>query len=336
VTAGGKDVSIVHLSDVHFGRDADLVQLEQIEDYVPGLKPDAIAISGDLTQRARHGEFMAAHAFIRRLARVAPVLVVPGNHDVQWWASPFGLRGTAALYRKYRRYFGDDLGPVLEVSGAVIVGLVTAYGVTGGSMTLNPNDIAVKGHLPKSETDRAHEIFARAPASAVRIIVMHHNVIPGKISGRHGLANWRQAHRRLQETGADVVLCGHDHQEGAGQVAGIYGNGISIYAPSTDYGFKIQTQDLETWLANSPSITNAKKLTKPNKTAYLFHVPNKNRIGILVISNDTDPKWKSIDIQRIDLIKKTTNPQAQWYTTKNAQKTLNQMPDNNTAWLMEN
>ena len=216
----GRDVSIVHLSDVHFGRDADLAQLEQIEDFVPGLKPDAIAVSGDLSQRARHGEFMAAHAFVRRLSRVAPVLVVPGNHDVQWWASPFGLRGTTALYRKYRRYFGDDLGPVLEVPGAVIVGLLTAYGVTGGSMTLNPNDIAVKGHLPRAETDRAREIFAHAPASAARIIVMHHNVIPGKISGRHGLANWRRAHQRLQETGADVVLCGHDHQEGAGQVAG--------------------------------------------------------------------------------------------------------------------
>ena len=183
MTAGRKDVSIVHLSDVHFGRDADLVQLEQIEDYVPGLKPDAIAISGDLTQRARHGEFMAAHAFIRRLARVAPVLMVPGNHDVQWWASPFGLRGKAPLYRKYRRYFGD-LGPVLEVPGAIIVGLVTAWGVTGGSMTLNPNDVAVKGHLPKSETDRARDVFARAPGSEARIIVMHHNVIPGKISGR--------------------------------------------------------------------------------------------------------------------------------------------------------
>jgi hypothetical protein len=35
-----------------------------------------------------------------------------------------------------------------------------------------------------------------------------------------GLARWRSAHRRLLATGADVVLCGHDHQEGAGQVAG--------------------------------------------------------------------------------------------------------------------
>lgn len=215
-----KEISIVHLSDVHFGVDADLAQLEQIEEYLPGLKPNAIAVSGDLSQRARHGEFMAAHAFIRRLRKIAPALVVPGNHDVQWWASPFGLRGTAPLYRKYRRYFGEDLTPVLEVPGAVLAGALTSYGLAFGSMTSRLRDIAVKGHLPDSETERVRKIFERAPANAARVLVMHHNVLPGQISQRQGLAHWSDAQHRLQETGADVVLCGHDHQEGAGQVGG--------------------------------------------------------------------------------------------------------------------
>jgi predicted phosphodiesterase len=30
-----------------------------------------------------------------------------------------------------------------------------------------------------------------------------------------GLAHWRRAQRRILESGAEVVLCGHDHQEGA-------------------------------------------------------------------------------------------------------------------------
>jgi hypothetical protein len=33
-----------------------------------------------------------------------------------------------------------------------------------------------------------------------------------------GLAHWPSAQRRLDATGAQVVLCGHDHQEGAGQL----------------------------------------------------------------------------------------------------------------------
>jgi 3',5'-cyclic AMP phosphodiesterase CpdA len=214
------DVRILHLSDVHFGVDAQLSQLEAIEDFAPTLSPDAVVLSGDLTQRARHGEFQAAHALVRRLRKAAPVLVVPGNHDVQWWASPFHLLGTRPLYAKYRRWFGEELTPTLEIPGAVIAGALSAHGVSPGSMTWNLRDLAVKGHLPRRETDRVAAIFARAPAGAAKVLVLHHNVLPGELSDRMGLAHWRDAQRRLAEAGPDVVLCGHDHQESAGQVSG--------------------------------------------------------------------------------------------------------------------
>jgi 3',5'-cyclic AMP phosphodiesterase CpdA len=35
-----------------------------------------------------------------------------------------------------------------------------------------------------------------------------------------GLARWRQAQRRIVASGAEVVLCGHDHQEGADLLGG--------------------------------------------------------------------------------------------------------------------
>jgi 3',5'-cyclic AMP phosphodiesterase CpdA len=214
------DVVLAHISDLHFGRDCDLLQIEALERFLPTLGVTAFAISGDLTQRARHGEFQAAHAFSQRLRDAAPLLVIPGNHDVQWWASPFGVRGSRPLYAKYRRYFGDDLTPTLELPGAVIASALTSYGVAFGSLTPRLRDMAVKGHLPRREIERVKAIFARAPAGAARVLVLHHNVLPGKISGRMGLARWRRAQRSLQEIGADVLLTGHDHQEGAGQVAG--------------------------------------------------------------------------------------------------------------------
>lgn len=214
------EILIAHLSDLHFGGHADLAQIEALESFVPTLGVTAVAVSGDLTQRARHGEFQAAHAFIQRLRAVAPTLVVPGNHDIQWWRSPFGLRGERAKYEKYTRYFGAELRPVLEVPGAVIAGALSSYGVAFGSLTWNPNDMAVKGHLPRSEMDRVSEVFARVQPGTARVLVFHHNVLAGALSRRMGLANWRAAHRHLVETGADVILCGHDHQEGAGQISG--------------------------------------------------------------------------------------------------------------------
>jgi 3',5'-cyclic AMP phosphodiesterase CpdA len=213
-------VTIVHLSDLHFGAYADLKQTEALDSFLPTLSPTAVVVSGDLTQRARHGEFQAAHLFLQRVRAVAPTLVVPGNHDIEWWRSPLGLLGERRKYAKYARYFGNDLRPVLELPGAVIAGALSSYGVAFGSLTLRLRDLAVKGHLPRSETKRVKKIFDAATPGAARVMVFHHNVLPGGLSRRMGLARWRSAHKRLLATGADVILSGHDHQEGAGQIQG--------------------------------------------------------------------------------------------------------------------
>jgi 3',5'-cyclic AMP phosphodiesterase CpdA len=208
-------VQLLHLADLHFGGLADLKQIEAVEAMLPDLRPDAVVIAGDLSQRARHGEFQRARAFARTAAETAPVLVIPGNHDMQWWQGPLFPFGKAALYTKYRRYFGESLAPTLTLPEAVIASVLTSHGVAWGSLTLRLRDLAVKGHLPKREILRAKGEFAAAPPDAARVLVFHHNVMRGEISRRMGLARWRQAQRRIVESGADVVLCGPDHQEGA-------------------------------------------------------------------------------------------------------------------------
>jgi len=213
--------TIIHVSDIHFGWPCDLEQVAELVRMAPELEPDAIAISGDLTQRARHGEFQRALVFVDQMKAIAPTLVVPGNHDVQWWQSPFGVRGQRVKFAKYRQYIDEILTPVIHIPGAVLAGALTAYGFSVGALTWNPNDVTVKGHLPKSETDRIERIFSEAAPDDARIVVLHHNVLRGELSQRMGLAHWRSAQTRLRRTGADVVMCGHDHQEGIGQIDGV-------------------------------------------------------------------------------------------------------------------
>jgi 3',5'-cyclic AMP phosphodiesterase CpdA len=211
-------VIIVHLSDLHFGGFADLKQIEALEEFLPSIGATALVVSGDLSQRARHGEFQAAHVFMHRMRKQTPALIVPGNHDIEWWRSPLGLLGEKRKYAKYLCYY-SDLRPVLEVPGAIMAGALSSYGVAFGSLTSNLRDLAVKGHLPRSETRRVQKIFVSAPPELAKVLVLHHNVLAGG-TGRMGLARWRSAHRRLLATGADVILCGHDHHEGAGQIEG--------------------------------------------------------------------------------------------------------------------
>lgn len=213
--------SIIHLSDLHFGGVADLALIEAVETLVPELEPGLIVVSGDLSQRARHGEFQRARAFVRIMQDAAPTYVMPGNHDVQWWRRPFIPFASAAKYEKYRQYFGPVLAPRLDLPDVIVAGALTSHGVAWGSLTPRLRDIAVKGHLPKREVMRAAEAFQAARPEQTRILVMHHNVMRGDLSRRMGLARWKIAQRRIVASGADLVLCGHDHQEQAESLDGV-------------------------------------------------------------------------------------------------------------------
>lgn len=211
-------LTLVHLSDLHFGRPVELAQIRAVERLLPELAPDAVLVSGDTSQRGRHGEFQRGLAFLEGVQQRTPTLVVPGNHDVEWWKSPFGIFGRRVLYEKYRTYFGEELTPVLRLPGLVVAGALSAHGLAAGSLTWNQRDLTVKGHLPTSETDRLTALFAAEAPDTAKVVVLHHNVLRGDISQRMGLAHWSSAQRRLDATGATAVLCGHDHQEGAGQL----------------------------------------------------------------------------------------------------------------------
>ena len=214
-------IQLLHVADLHFGGVADLRQIEALEAMLPDLRPDAVVIAGDTTQRCRHGELQRARAFVLAARQTAPVLIIPGNHDVRWWWRPLIPFARDVLYAKYRRYFGENLTPTLTIpGGAVIASALTAHGVAWGSLTWNLRDLAVKGHLPSDEVQRVRAIFKAAPPDLARVLVVHHNVLRGDLSQRMGLARWRQAQRHIIECGADVVLCGHDHQEGAAVLNG--------------------------------------------------------------------------------------------------------------------
>ena len=118
-TAGEPDhvMRILHLSDVHFGWPAVPAQADAVEAMAQHEHFDVVAISGDLAQRARAGEFQRAarvspghHAAVSARGPAPAVILVPGNHDVAWWFAPFGVGRGERLYEKYRRYIYTGAG----------------------------------------------------------------------------------------------------------------------------------------------------------------------------------------------------------------------------------
>ncbi|MDF1501448.1 metallophosphoesterase [Roseisolibacter sp. H3M3-2] len=205
--------TVLHVSDLHFGRPAVPAHIAALEALVQDRPFDVVAVSGDLSQRARAGEFQRASVFLRDAARVSRTIVVPGNHDVMWWRAPLGLGDEGALYENYRAYVDPEIEPVLRVDGATFVGLNTSQGVLPQTLTWNVRDISIIGHLRKSQIARAAAEFAKSPPGDAKVIVMHHNPVKGELSQRHGLKDTRKVLGAFAEIGVDLVLCGHDHQE---------------------------------------------------------------------------------------------------------------------------
>ncbi len=212
----------MHISDLHFGRPSSSEHLEALKNKVEELRPDAVAVSGDLTQRCANREFIQAREYLDSIRDVAPYLVIPGNHDIRWLGAVarnlglVGLIGNKAhefKYSRYKRHITGDLCPSLEVPGVVIAGLNTAHGITRGSLTRRFRDLGVIGHVRKADVRQAKKAFDNAAPDAARIVMIHHNPIKGSASGRHGLANTNQALRAFATLGVELVLCGHDHQE---------------------------------------------------------------------------------------------------------------------------
>lgn len=179
---------VAHLSDLHFGRtDPEVVQA-LLEDLTQ-QRPDLVIISGDLTQRARTYQFAEARAFLDRLP--APALVVPGNHDL------------APLYRPLNRLFrprakferhlpGHADWPVWRDGQLVAVGLDSTRHLRWKSGKLRT------GHL-----DQVDEAFADAPASACKLVFLHHP--PATALSGHPF-------EALADRGVDLVLTGHVHR----------------------------------------------------------------------------------------------------------------------------
>jgi 3',5'-cyclic AMP phosphodiesterase CpdA len=109
----------------------------------------------------------------------------------------------------------DALG--LDEAGATVVaaGTATTTGSTGVrtyTLTTRARDLSVVGAIRPEQWEKAKAVFAVAPASDLKVLVFHHNVLRGDLSRRWGLVNRADGIGEALQTGADLVLNGHDHQ----------------------------------------------------------------------------------------------------------------------------
>lgn len=188
---------IAHLSDLHFGKIAHPGIVNAIIHEVNAQELDLVAISGDLTQRARNMEYQAASSMLEAIE--VPSIVVPGNHDVYPWWRP--IHRLFKPLGRYQRHISDERYPSFQLPGLAVLGINSAHGRT------------VKGgRIGSRERKRMREFFEPIDMGVFKILVVHHHLTQIQALGPHDIAqNARISLELAGAVGIDLILCGHLH-----------------------------------------------------------------------------------------------------------------------------
>ncbi|OZC04667.1 hypothetical protein BSZ36_08815 [Rubricoccus marinus] len=240
---------MAHLSDVHFGKISHPGVVDALVEEVNAEPFDLVVVSGDLTQRATRQQFTDARAMLDRFT--APVLVVPGNHDVRaWWHDPFDRVFRSA--KRFKKYITEDVTPQFTTGGLAVFGLNSAHGLTIKGGKIRPH------HLEEMAA-----FFARQAAGDFRVLVLHHHLLRLNELGDHDIARGaRNAIAVAEASGVDLVLCGHLHRshvahvELAPDLVGTPGHRLVIASAGTATSSRGRGDDRQTnvynWIDVSP------------------------------------------------------------------------------------
>jgi len=188
------DLKIVQFSDIHIedGGDFRPDLLEKLIEETNELKPDLIAMAGDLTGEGYQTEFEAAKEYLDRLECKNRIQIM-GNHD----ARNVGYR-----------YFEDIFGP------------------RNGSQTITTSDgseakivylDSTKPDIDDGEVGREYYAWIdsefRDWDKGPKILMIHHHIlaVPGTGRDSNILRDAGDVMALLREVKVDLVLSGHRH-----------------------------------------------------------------------------------------------------------------------------
>jgi predicted MPP superfamily phosphohydrolase len=208
-SATGPKLSILHVSDLHFGPPFVPHVAEAVLRVAHELDPDAVVVSGDLTQRARREQFLAAKQYLAQFPKV-PMLVIPGNHDVPLYRIVERFTAPHALYKEI---INNDLNPVLRLDCAVIVGLDSTA----------PRSAISNGRIFRWQLDHCQQAFADASEETIKIVVAHHHFAPAPdYLHDRTMPKSKRAIMRFVELDVDLILGGHLHRSYIGNSLDFY------------------------------------------------------------------------------------------------------------------
>ena len=181
-------MEIVQLSDIHVGSQFREEIFEKVIDEINLLKPDAVVITGDLTNEGLVEQYEKCKKMISQI-NVEKIIAISGNHD---------YRNTG--YLLFKKFFPfkteNDLGNDVVL-------------ITLNSTRPDRDD----GEVGYKQT-RWLEHTLKKYENKFKIVAMHHHLIgiPDTGSDRLTVIDAGDVLRAVLDSNVSLVLCGHKHR----------------------------------------------------------------------------------------------------------------------------
>ncbi len=205
----------------------DMDVLDRLVADMVDEEPDAVAVTGDLTNLGLEAEFLPAAAFLGRLGTPERVAAIPGNHDA------YVRQAASAPARVWGAHMSSDDG----AAGFPYVrrhGLTALVGLSSAVPTL---PLAATGEVGAEQRAALGPLLTRLGAEGLfRIVMVHHPVAEDGTPFLRRLRDAPQLRALLGAHGAELVIHGHNHEPRHHLIAGPRGPIPVIATPSCSAG----------------------------------------------------------------------------------------------------
>ncbi|WP_338029928.1 metallophosphoesterase family protein [Gluconacetobacter takamatsuzukensis] len=229
------DITLAHLSDLHLAHDglrfpvSALLNkrmssqlswrrrrrfmhvdtaLEALVADIHAMTPDAVALTGDLTNLGLPVECRRAAAWLA--ARLPPqTAIIPGNHDMlvrEPWDTTLGV------WKQWMAARSDDFPFVRRFGPVALIGVNSAFPTPWFSAA---------GRIGATQAARLADLLHETGREgAFRVVMIHHPPVPGIVSRRKALQDSGLFAASIARAGAELVLHGHSHRSGLSSLPG--------------------------------------------------------------------------------------------------------------------
>ncbi|MCG8417509.1 MAG: metallophosphoesterase [Proteobacteria bacterium] len=253
---------------------------------------DHVICTGDVTNLALEQEFRFARTLFDQI-ELGPhrVTVIPGNHDAyiakgnQYFTQYFAdyFKADAEWERPadetsarsgHRAAPDDPTWPVVRIRGNVaLIGLSTS---------MQTPWFTAYGRLGTAQLDRLRAVLAdRRLASCLRLVAIHHPPVGKSAHNKiRGLRDFAAFARVIAESGAELVIHGHEHRDLRGELPGPNGDIVPVLGVQSG-----------TYEANRPERTARYRIFEIAGSA------DEKRPGVVA---HRLRRWNSVDGQFVD------------------------------------